>query len=77
LRAPFDGTDERELGRLELPEFADSWFGSMSYTIHPDGRTFAFERHAGTAVQDRAIENLLRFIQSGESWTSVMPVLPK
>jgi hypothetical protein len=49
----------------------------MSYTIHPDGRTFAFERHAGTAVQDRAIENLLRFIQSGESWTSVMPVLPK
>jgi hypothetical protein len=47
----------------------------MNYALSADGSTFAFERHAGAAVQDWAIDNLHQFIQSGVSREAVTPTV--
>jgi serine/threonine protein kinase/Tol biopolymer transport system component len=70
---PFDGSPARRIASLEMPEVENAWFGSMSFALHPDGSTFAFERHTGTAIQDWAIDNLQQFIQSGVRWDAVTP----
>jgi len=70
---PFDGSPARRIASLEMPDVENAWYGSRSFALHPDGSTFAFERHTGTAMQDWAIDNLQQFIQSGVSWDAVTP----
>jgi hypothetical protein len=52
---------------MRLPSFEGGVAGSLNYSLRPDGKRFAFERHAGSVSQFWAIDNLAQFIQSGGS----------
>jgi len=58
---------EVEVGHFQLPEFPDGFVGAINWAMNPTGSSFAFQRHTGTAAQVWAIDNLLAFIQSGET----------
>jgi serine/threonine protein kinase/Tol biopolymer transport system component len=64
-RIPLDGVPAAEVGRMRLPAYEHSFFGSMNYSLHPDGSRVAFQRHAGLQAQVWAVDNLQQFIRSG------------
>ena len=73
-RVPLGGGPVSVVGRMGLPAFARAIFGSLHYSLHPDGSRIAFTRHAGTVSEVWAIDNLMQFIQSGESLPIASPL---
>ncbi len=73
-RVPLAGGPVSVVGRMHLPAFARAYFGSAHYSLHPDGSRIAFTRHAGVVSEVWAIDNLLQFIQSGESLPIASPL---
>ncbi len=66
-RVAIDSGVETQVGRVRLPAFEGGFYGALHYSLHPRGSHVAFQRHAGLVAQVWAIDNLLQFIQSGES----------
>lgn len=66
-RLAVDSGVETEVGRMRLPAFEGGFYGAVRYSLHPRGSQVAFQLHAGSLRQVWAIDNLLQFIQSGES----------
>ncbi len=66
-RVPVDGRPGRQVGQMRLPAYANGFYGSWNYSLHPNGSHIAFERHSGLVNQYWAIDNLMQFIRSGTS----------
>ena len=53
------------MGQLRLPKVEGRYLGANSFTMHPDGKQLAFQRHEGFVSQTWALDNLLQFIKAG------------
>ena len=62
---PLTGAAPRRLGLLPLPKVEGTFYGPMSFSMHPNGKLLAFQSHEGLVQQTWALDNLVPFIKAG------------
>jgi Tetratricopeptide repeat/WD40-like Beta Propeller Repeat len=62
---PLTGAAPRRLGLLPLPKVEGTFYGPVSFSVHPNGKLLAFQTHEGLVRQTWALDNLFQFIKAG------------